>query len=43
MNATDAAKTKLVQLIQRSRFRPRLTDGELARASPVVLRYYLTE
>jgi hypothetical protein len=43
MNATDAAKTELVQLIQRSRFRPRLTDGEFARASPVVLRYYLTD
>jgi hypothetical protein len=43
MDATDADKTHLVQLIQRSRFRPRLTDGELARASPVVLRYYLTE
>jgi tetratricopeptide (TPR) repeat protein len=43
MNATDADKTHLVRLIQRSRFRPRLTEGELARASPVVLRYYLPE
>jgi hypothetical protein len=43
MNATDADKAQLVQLIQRSRFRPRVTDDELARASPVVLRYHLTE
>jgi hypothetical protein len=42
-NATDAAEAQLVELIQRSRFRPRVTGGELARASPVVLRYYLTE
>jgi hypothetical protein len=42
-NATDGDKARLAQLIQRSRFRPRLTDGEFARASPVVLRYYLTE
>jgi len=40
-NATDAAKARLVQLIQKSRFRPRVTDGEFGRASPVVLRYYL--
>jgi hypothetical protein len=42
-NATDADKTRLVQLIQSSRFRPRVTNGEFARASPVMLRYYLTE
>jgi hypothetical protein len=42
-NATDAGKKRLVELIQNSRFRPRLTDGEFARASPVVLRYYLAE
>lgn len=42
-NATDAAEAQLVELIQRSRYRPQVTDGELARASPVVLRYYLTE
>jgi hypothetical protein len=42
-NATDTEKARLVQLIENSRFRPRLTDGEFARASPVVLRYYLTE
>jgi hypothetical protein len=43
VNATDADKTRLVQLIKSSRFRPRVTDGEFARASPVILRYYLTE
>jgi hypothetical protein len=42
-NATNDEKARLVQLIQNSRFRPRLTDGEFARASRVVLRYYLTE
>jgi hypothetical protein len=42
-NATDADKKRLVELIERSRFRPRLTDGQFTRASPVVLRYYLTE
>jgi hypothetical protein len=42
-NATDADKKRLVELIERSRFRPRLTDGRFTRASPVVLRYYLAE
>jgi hypothetical protein len=42
-NATDADKSHLVELIRRSRFRPRVTDGQFARTSPVVLRYYLTE
>jgi hypothetical protein len=42
-NATDADKTRLAWLIQNSRFRPRVTDGKFTRASPVVLRYYLTE
>jgi hypothetical protein len=42
-NASDSEKARLFQLIENSRFRPRLTDGEFARASPVVLRYYLTE
>ena len=31
----------LVSLLKSSRFRPRLTDGEFADASPVVVRYYL--
>lgn len=42
-NAKAADKTRLVQLIQRSRFRPRITDGQFARASPVVLRYFLAD
>jgi hypothetical protein len=37
----DSAKTSLVSIIKASRFRPRVTDGELGRASPVVVRYYL--
>jgi hypothetical protein len=41
-NASDAVKAQLIELIQRSRFRPRVTNGEFARA-PVVLRYYLAE
>jgi hypothetical protein len=40
-NVSDAAKDELVSLIKANRFRPRVTDGELARASPVVVRYYL--
>jgi hypothetical protein len=42
-NAADADTARLVQLIQRSRFRPRAANGGLARAAPVVLRHYLTE
>ena len=42
-DATDADKARLVDLIQRSRFRPRVTNGEFGRASPIVLRYYLAE
>jgi hypothetical protein len=42
-NATDAAKRRLIRLILDSRFRPRVTDGQFPRASPIVLRYYLTE
>lgn len=40
-DATPAAKDALVRLIQRSRFRPRSTDGVFARASRVVVRYPL--
>jgi hypothetical protein len=40
-DATAAAKDALVRLIQRSRFRPRSTDGVFARASRVVVRYPL--
>jgi hypothetical protein len=40
-NATDADKDRLIQLISRGRFRPRVTDGQFAARSPVVVRYYL--
>lgn len=40
---SDAAKNELVRLIKRNRFRPRVTGGELARASPVAVRYYLND
>ena len=42
-NATHAAKEHLVQLISRSRFRPRVTNGEFGRTAPIVVRYYLTD
>ncbi len=42
-NVSDDAKKDLVILIKTSRFRPRVTDGELRRASPVVVRYYLND
>ncbi len=42
-NATADAKDELVRLIERSRFRPRVTDGQFARASRVVVRYPLHE
>jgi hypothetical protein len=40
-NATDAEKQDLVALIKSNRFRPRLSDGRLADAAPVQVRYYL--
>ena len=42
-NVPDAAKEDLVGLIRTSQFRPRVADGELARASPVIVRYYLND
>lgn len=42
-NVPDAAKDELADAIKSSRFRPRLTDGELGRASPVAVRYYLND
>jgi hypothetical protein len=42
-NATRADEQRLVQFVLRSRFRPRVTNGEFALESPIVLRYYLTE
>jgi hypothetical protein len=41
-SATQADKDGLVNLIKSSRFRPRAHDDEPARASPVVVRYYLS-
>jgi hypothetical protein len=32
-----------VNLIGSSRFRPRVADGELARAAPVTFRYHLND
>ena len=37
-NASRAARHRLVRLIGESRFRPRIVDGQFARAAPVVLR-----
>jgi hypothetical protein len=42
-DAAEVATTCLVGLIRRSRFRPRLTDGQFLRTSPVAFRYYLSE
>jgi hypothetical protein len=38
-----AAKHELADLIKGSRYRPRVADGELGRAAPVVVRYYLSD
>jgi len=40
---SNDAKDELVSFIKASRFRPRAMDGELSRASPVVVRYYLND
>jgi hypothetical protein len=42
-DVSNAAQDELVSLIKASRFRPRVMDGELSRASPVVVRYYLND
>jgi tetratricopeptide (TPR) repeat protein len=42
-NATDAATDRLVRLVQRCRFRPRVTNGEVADVVRMVVRYYLNE
>jgi hypothetical protein len=42
-NADNAAKQDLMALIRASRYRPRLTDGTFADATPVRMRYYLYE
>jgi hypothetical protein len=40
-NATEDERDRLVRLITRSYFRPRVVDGRIADRSPVVVRYYL--
>jgi hypothetical protein len=40
-NATEDEQDRLVRLITRSYFRPRVTDGHIADRAPVVVRYYL--
>ncbi|HEX7236104.1 MAG TPA: tetratricopeptide repeat protein [Gammaproteobacteria bacterium] len=42
-NRTDAARLRLVGLIQRSRFRPRMTDGAFEDSARVVVRYYVND
>ena len=42
-NVSDEAEEQLVRLIERRRFRPRVVDGEFPRATPVELRYYLSD
>jgi len=42
-NVPDTAKSELVDTIKTSRFRPRIADGELGRATPVAVRYYLND
>jgi hypothetical protein len=39
----DDAKKDVVRVIDRSTFRPRLTDGHIAANAPIVVRYYITE
>lgn len=41
--ATRADEKDLVQLVARSRFRPRVTDGRFADATRVTVRYYLND
>ncbi|MND06176.1 hypothetical protein D3C83_274070 [compost metagenome] len=42
-DVSDAAKKELVTLIKDSQFRPRVVNGELGRAAPIALRYYLND
>ena len=41
-NVSDEAEKRLVRLIERQQFRPRVVDGEFPRSTPAVVRYYLT-
>ena len=42
-NASKEAKQRLVQLIERSTFRPRIVDGEFVNSSRFTVRYYLND
>lgn len=42
-NSSRAAERRIVELVLRSRFRPRSEDGRFADASRVVIRYYQSE
>ena len=42
-NASSEATQRLVRMIERSRFRLRLTNGEFAHSAPVALRYFVSE
>lgn len=42
-NAPESAQKRLKQLIERSRFRPQLVEGQFADTDTIVLRYYLHE
>lgn len=42
-NVSDDAARRLVRTIETSRFRPRVTNGELGRTSAVALRYFVRE
>jgi hypothetical protein len=42
-NTTDTARQHLVDLIQRSRFRPRMANGRFEYPSRVVVRYYVND
>lgn len=39
-NASDMSRDRLVRLISESRFRPIVTDGEIAHKTAIVMRYY---
>jgi hypothetical protein len=42
-NATDDEEDRLIRLIARSEYRPRVADGKIADRARVVLRYYLND
>ena len=42
-NSTRAVEKRLVQLVERSRFRPRIVDGQVADSGPIVVRYFFSE